>query len=299
MVANSHTSKNDNLINLLETRIVPMPEYMMEQILEGEDSISLKESIEGQIMFWGNESSNSYLRLIRHFRVDSLNTIADDSLINLLLARETPESFYDLASFYLSKGIYGLFENTMNQVPLTFPLSTLQYIFHQNYSDFFDIYNTIQEDSNLIFNLNNSRSTSLQNIYESNDYIPSIYARNLLIASGKINYDEPIILPDESLKSSKRYKYRGISSQNNSHILEIHPNPANEYFIIKYSLDKLFENGQIIIIDNLKRKLFSFPIKERQNQILLSATKIISGNYYVVLFGNGKVIDKIIFTIFH
>jgi hypothetical protein len=48
LVANPHSAKSDELINMLEYRTVPMPDYMMEQILAGEDTVSEKEVLEAK-----------------------------------------------------------------------------------------------------------------------------------------------------------------------------------------------------------------------------------------------------------
>ena len=49
MVANPHTAKNDELMNKLDERWTPLPEYMKEQIMQGKNIVSVLEKTESKL----------------------------------------------------------------------------------------------------------------------------------------------------------------------------------------------------------------------------------------------------------
>lgn len=292
LVANPHSAKSDEIINMLENRIVPMPDYMMEQILAGEDTVSAKEVLEAKKAHVDGEINKIYQRLIRNYKGDTAKPAIEDSLVWLFSYRNTPESYYDLATWYHDKGQYNKSDSILDLIPMIFPLTNKQQANHQAYIEIFDLTKEISTDTTGVFKVDSARTIALQNIVSSNNGIPGAWARNILISAGKITYQEPIILPDTSLKSTKKNKYRGVKQSQNGSRLKVYPNPANDYFIVDYRLDNTFSQATIIIHDVTGKIVKSYSAPGKRNQVILPTADLVTGLYIITLDIEGIRVDS-------
>lgn len=148
-----------------------------------------------------------------------------------------------------------------------------------------------------MFNVDSLKQIALQNIVLNNNGIPKTYARNLLIAAGKITYQEPIILPDTSLKSTKRDRYRGVKLPLKKTFLTVYPNPAKDYFVVEYHLESTPTNGFITMYDITGKNVGSVSVTGKQNQIIIPTNNIQSGIYLLILEINNEKLEPIKVTI--
>ena len=158
----------------------------------------------------------------------------------------------------------------------------------ENYHSFLDLDAQIMTDTSGIFVIDSARAIALKNIMESDNGLPSTYARNLLIAAGIITYEEPIILPDSGLKSIKTHKYKGTIIPANASSLKIYPNPARDYFIGETHLNDGVHQAMISIYDADGQLMKSVPVHGINDQKVISTRNLSAGVFLVVLDINGK-----------
>jgi hypothetical protein len=297
LVANSQSSKSDEIINMLANRIVPMPDTLMDQILLGEDTVSAKEILESQANYWYGESSKAYHQLIKNYMGYSLNPIKEDSLVWLLQSKNTPESFYNLAEFYQHKGIYDLSSNVLNMIPITLNLSQSEQSNHQSYLNFFGIYQQIKSDTEEVYNVSYNQLNDLLDVMSSNQNTPGAYSRNLLIAAGKLTYKEPVILPDTNLKSRKQNRFRGGQSKQELSYLKIYPNPASNYIIIDYKGLSDGKQVKINLFNDMGNSIYTKTVNCIENQLILTLQNYSPGLYFITLEQSGNTLKKGKFTI--
>ncbi|MFU8844820.1 MAG: hypothetical protein ACNA7V_13535, partial [Bacteroidales bacterium] len=121
MVANPHSAKNEQLLNKLDDRWTPLPEYMIEQILQARNLISVKEKTESQLARFMLDKTRAMSRLERTYRSDTANMQASlDSLAMLYATDHTPESKYRLAFLQLERGEAVQGQATLNAIPAQF-----------------------------------------------------------------------------------------------------------------------------------------------------------------------------------
>jgi len=297
LVANPHSAKSDEIVGMLEERAVPMPDYMIEQILAGEDTVSAKEVIEANKAYWDGVCAKSYHKLIRYYKSDSSSIANDDSLVWLMNYRNTAEAYYDKATWYHSKGEYSQAYNVLNSIPSVFSLTPSQIETHQNFIDFLALSEQIKADTVHPFGLDSITQASLQTIAEDNLGIPGTYARNWLIAAGKINYQEPVILPDTGLKSSKKKKFKGVKETEDGSILSVFPNPAYDHCVVKINTGDLTGSGILNLYNENGLILQSYAVMRTQDQISIPTAHLKSGIYLIVLDLESKQRDKVKITV--
>lgn len=288
MVANPHSAKSEVMVDMLETRAIPMPGYMMEEILQGEDSISGKEVLEAQMAFWNQESSRHYHTLINSYRGDTIIGLANDSLLFILQLRNTVGSWYDLASTYLQRGDHETSAEVLGSIPGLFPLSSRQQDLHQSYTDLFDVLKKIASDSVKALNIDSADLSSLVSISGYDQGQVSAFARNLLLAADMITYCEPIIRPAAGLKSSKRHTYRRPQIILQDETLNVYPNPAYSHFTVEYQMKTPINNGVIEIADIMGKTVRRIPLTAAEDQLVISLRDFNKGVYIVSLINNGR-----------
>ena len=292
LVANPHAAKSDEIINMLENRVNPMPDYLMEQILVGEDTVSAKEILEAKKAWWDGEEKKAYTRLLNNFKGDSVTPANEDSLNWLFSYRNTLSSQYDKVGWLHANGEFGQADSLLEDIPGLFSFTPSQNETHNAYLDFYTLSKQIRSDTIGVFKVDNALTSSLQAIATSNNGIPGTYARNILITAGRINYQEPILLPDTNLKQAKKNKFRGVKESGKSSILSVYPNPANDYFVVKIKIDNFTGQGFVNLYDGNGKIAQSHSFNRKEDQIIFPAVHLKTGLYILVLEVEGKRLDS-------
>ena len=122
--------------------------------------------------------------------------------------------------------------------------------------------------------------------------LPSAYARNMLIHFGLITYDEPVYFP-LGLNSSSTWQnpFKEIDFPKSSS-LSLFPNPAGDYFIIEYAIERSYEQAMIVIHDMKGKLVRNFYVKGNHNQIVIPTGDLNNGVYIVSLYLNNKLEDS-------
>ena len=64
LVANPQSAKSVEMMNMLDMRLYPMPQYMKDEILQGKNILSAKDQIESQISMQKLKIANAYKQLV-------------------------------------------------------------------------------------------------------------------------------------------------------------------------------------------------------------------------------------------
>ena len=299
LVANPQSAKSDEVLDALDYRWDPMPDYMMAEIMAGEDTIGSKEIMEGQIRGYKNLRELAFNELVGIYLKDTINSWAEDSLIVLLQNETLLRSKYMLAFHWLVKEDTAQMNSVLNTIPTTFTLSPSQQQTYQNYLTYSSILMALQHDT---VNNHSPDSTQLAGLYSLADTcnnLPSVYARNLLIHLGLVSYNEPVYFP-MALNSSiaEIAPFKDINFTKPSSI-SLFPNPAGDYFIIEYQIEKVYEKAMVSIHD-INGKLISVILLTGQlNQMVIPTGEINNGVYVVSLYIDSEIKDSEKITVLH
>ncbi len=286
LVANPQSAKSAEVLNTLDDRFTPMPDYMMAEIMQGQNTIGAKETLEQELATHKTIRSRSYQKIARYYLQDTINACAFDSLASLLNNESSPGPRYELALLYLDYGDSISMQNTLDIIPVEFVLSDKEEITHDLFIDYFDILYEIQMDS--ICFIDSIQQIALMEIAENSNSLPGIYARNLLINHGLLEYEETVYLP-ESLKNAPADESPYIPITESQKMINVYPNPAGSYFIIEYDLRESIGEAVIFISDINGRMLDSFMLGDKQNQRLVSTNPFSPGLHILQLFINGEL----------
>ena len=112
------------------------------------------------------------------------------------------------------------------------------------------------------------------------------YARNVLMVYDTLTYEEVIQFPS-FLKSGPVIPIPAQkTAERNS--LTVYPNPAKDYFIIRYELDNSYAEAVIRITDLAGKNVREFNVTTTRDYLIVPTEGINSGIYVVKLILNGN-----------
>ena len=280
MVSNGHSGKSEVLLSAIDNRIIPMPDYMFNEILASSDSISLKELLEANISFNSARRDGLFNQLVNLYSLEAMNS---DTIVQLLDTLNTVQSKLLLIQRYIDQGKIDFANQTAVEI--------VNYGIDES------------ESEELLWLLN------LLDQYGCIDSIPTnqlsypnftnrqieAYIRNILIDREEINYLEPFIFPN-SLKS-QQVNHRKLRPAKSEEILnlKVYPNPTKGIFTIEYKLDDTAVKGYLRITD-LKGSILGLKeLTKNQDKLEMNIDKFPSGKYLIELWSEaGRIEGKII-----
>jgi len=291
MTANPQSAKSFDLIETVENRLDPMPDYMMAEIMEGKEQLGAKEAMESTISYWEQYRARAIRQLIREYLTDSTIINRNDSLIQLFDNQTDLESKYRLAFTYWDALQEEQAIATLNNIPASFILSSRQEQAHDAYIDFFAILESMKDSCLHASQLDTS--TVQQLITMMNENLPgvSVYARGLLVKGRHIDFTETVSFPTE-VKSYPSYiqDYKNNKFSENEK-LHLFPNPTSDYVVAYFNTIELGDKGKIIINDLQGRNLENILLKSEQNQHVIDLTNYPNGIYLINLYVNDKLVS--------
>ena len=289
LVANPQSAKSSEILDKVNERIDPMPEEMLEEILEGMYIKGNLEKLEDKLASHKTKKYYSLNCLESYYKLDTIDVQGSrDSLISLWSAESEPELQYKLAFLYLSDHDSLNCFNVLNSIPQLTELSEKDEVKYEDYTTLAEILWSMGpgltiRDSALIEPLTEMSSRNTK---------PGSLARNLLIANRIIDYIEPIYLADE-LKSMPIANRPTIKNIKNSSYLSVFPNPAKDYTIASYDFKGEQGNSSIILSTLDGRSCYSQELTGVVNQFVIPLKGLAAGLYSIQLIKNGAVKETV------
>lgn len=290
LAANPQSAKTDSLLEMLDTRSNQLPDYMMNEIMQGEVVAGEKENLEALISYWSHERFFRWGNLFRLFN-HSDGSASNDSLINLLLNESTTYAKYQLAFKYINSGNYLIANSVIASIPQQFPLDAYQLFTHQVTTNYMNTYMNLINSYPISLIPDSAMVLNFIECMEATANHPAILARNVLLNAGMISHNEPIIVNDEDLKFSRK-KRHSISSSSVSDINEyfkVFPNPADNYLIAETQLGNIDGTSRIELLDITGKVLSTYYPSNKTHHTIINTSNLIPGHYLVKLFMGNSI----------
>jgi len=228
-------------------------------------------------------------RLKQYYLTDTISGTSIDSLIILLESETGVQEKYELVFAYTHNGQWTDAISLLNSFPSNSSLNEQQQILYNDFSDYVVVLNELNEADTNFYGLTEQQKNLLIGLADYADNRVGSYARNVLISLGEYNYNEPILLPEEGLKSSSAIQITE-PVLNSYPKVKLYPNPAKGYVIVEMLTGNI-SGAEISLFDNLgklvKRQII--PVREQQNVVSLKGIR--TGIYILQVRYEGKVLD--------
>lgn len=184
----------------------------------------------------------------------------------------------------------------LNALPSQYSFNIYQQELYGEIQQVISIWNELFLAGNSIFELSETQKSTLLNLADNSNNVAGAYARSILIKTEGYEYTEPIILPEEGLKSGNIvFDIPNLESFTPDNV-KIYPNPALDYIIVE--LNKANVTGAVItIIDKYGKQLRSINIPAMQQNYVVGLNNISSGIYVLNVNCNGEKIGSKKFTV--
>ena len=288
LAVNPQAPKSKKVMDALDQRQDTIPDYMMEEIMQGLNTYGAKELLEQELGSHISKRDRAWSNLNLYYKNDTANFgQAIDSLIVLHQNENRLNSRYNLAFMHIDQSDSSNAFNILSTIPTEFDLSAQELSTHNLYLDLFDILWQIKSDTT---ELDSVQVQALFEIALAYHVLPGVYASNLLLKERLLNYNEPVYLNDV-LKSATAPVKKPKIDINTKH-LSVFPNPAGNYFITQYDLSEHQSPGILTISDINGKELQAMQLKDTQNQIVIPTQGYAAEIYLIRLFSGNYFIDS-------
>jgi hypothetical protein len=281
LTANPQSAKSGDILEAVVNRIDPMPDYMLTEILQGQNVYGAKEIMEQHLSYHKSQRDKLLSKIFKYYKADTNNIqVSLDSMISVMQNEIYLSAAYELSFLYLersdSTNIFGVLSN----IPSKFNLSESEIDVFSQYSTLLDLLWEIHADTT---GLDSLQIETLLSLSQINNSIPGVYSRNVLVNENLIDFQENVFLPEFVLKSSIASNTELPKTIKNS-MLKVFPNPSGNYFIVEYDLEKPTTPAMIKLSDLNGKTLNSWQLNDNRNQFIVSTEEYGSGIYNLKLF---------------
>ena len=284
LVANPQSAKSDDLMQAVDDRINPMPDYMQEEIEAGAYVISAKEQLENNLAMARSEADGWYHRMVGDMLNDTAGIDAE-ALQALFESRPSPSNAYFRAMQLLESGDSLAGFEVLADIPSTFDYNQGQLAEYTLMVEKLAILHPILFSGIPVTVADSLTVANLIELYCIGEPSGNSWLRNTLVALDKIDFIEEYILPD-NLKSTEATipEKKSVSYEL---MLKVFPNPAKDYIIIEYHAAKA-GSSVIQLSDALGRPVDRISVSKESDQITYITTKLQTGLYTCSFWIEGK-----------
>jgi hypothetical protein len=294
LVANPHSAKSGTLMGKLDQRIQPLPENMIDEILQGQSLVSVYESLQSSLSHHLQKQALYKKQLVQLYLNDTIHpAAAADSLVSLLLASEHPANWYRAAFMRHEQGDSAASAAILSSIPPSFSLSTEQLQLHSQLVAWLDQESMLHSQEKSLAVPDSAAIAWLFDKMDNAVLPASIYARNILLAHGLVEHQPQYLLPDDT-KSSKAKRPRSQSPPTDEALI-LFPNPAREYVIVDFDLSKVktTEGTPMLKISSIDGRLIeTLPVTKLKDQLVFPLKGYQAGTYVFTLYYGNKMLDS-------
>jgi len=290
MVANPQASHNDEIMQAIYDRIPALPQSYIDEIETGESTVSQLEILEGNVSANYHLVRNIENSIINIYRLDTINTTAYSSMINLMASRQGLEDRYELSSAYLSHSDFTNMNAVLNSIPTTFSLDTKQTIEYQNNLTVFAIAQDIRENNLHPGDLSETQTNNLQSIIEQSAIDHSMALSLLLWNNPEYTINELILY--KQVSGARKAKSTDIQRPETPSLFKLFPNPAHDYFTLQYSNELQSQNKLEIVITDVQGKIIRSIEFEGTIDRLISVDGLLPGVYVVSFYSDKLLLEN-------
>jgi len=273
--ANPDEMRDETFLTFLQTKVNPLPDYMIDLLRQIAGNTSYKTVLQEQLNMYDNQKVSAASDILRSKLHD---TIVDQSgIINWFDNKGDLASRYQIVDAYLQSGNTGAAQSMLTLIPALHELSATDSAEYQKFTEL----KTLQ------INLaNNGRNLSALNITEKEQLI-AIAAFGHGIASAQA---KGILEFWAGVPSCNCVRYNDVlkhatakpvtqSSLPVDAIINANPNPATTWIAFDYTLPDAYLSVNLSIYDNNGRLIDNVLLTGKQGQKVLNTSSYAPGTY--------------------
>lgn len=260
-----------------------MPATLKYEVQLAQEGFSKKQELYAQAAYYLSKSQLNIDEYIRYYLTDSIDSIPNDSVIDILLTQSATHRQLQLANAYAAAENYpaaqGIWATFQNDASLT------DYLYLQN------LVVTLKQNNQTAFSLrgNATARATIKAIADDAANTGHMAARAIMHHVYGVDY--PIELPDESNYRIAHNEKRKRVIEKPASQMQVLPNPFKEQTYVIVLLDEELDQ-HIELHDAFGKMIQHFELNKGVNKISINASDLTDGVYTVVRKAGNIIIDK-------
>ena len=283
LVANPHAAKSKEVEQKLDERSNPLPEYMKDQIKGGKSQTSSKELLQMQKDGYKRQHDQAVASLYRTLLQDEDPMSKVPTLVSVLSGTGDIRFDYDLVELYDATDQAQLADALLGVMDVNHDLDGKQQAAYDRYVSYRAMIKDWEANGKDLMALDASDIAILESYIDNFDRT-SGKAMGLLELNGALNIVRPVVEPNVGVSRLAAPQDEDIDAEG---LLEVFPNPAKEFFTLRYRVDRAFRNAQAVIIDVSGKVVHRITIVSQEDELIVSKS-LPSGTYHIKLLVNNE-----------
>ena len=282
LLSNPDELKNDELIDYMENKNTPLPDYMIDILHEVASGTSARTVLLSNMARYNHEAQKAAGDIIRSIMNDSI--IDRNDLVTWLGNLQDIGGDRDIISIYMAEGDFDDAFTLANMLPTLYNLEGDDLVDHNDYMQLITLYRALVQDGRTTMQLNATEKSLVEDIAYNGKGTSQAMAKSLLTIYGE--FDEEC--PQPSISSNGRgvgkttYTEDDISRAMGLS-LKVNPNPANTWVAVDYTLPKGFNNAVITLTNSMGMEVYTQNVHGERGQHVIDLQKLPVGVYILTI----------------
>lgn len=281
--------RNEDFISFLREKSDPMPEYMIQILIDGAGQETYRTILEATLNYHSTEMYRASDFLIANMLTDTIqpDTITFDRLMNYRNSLYADMSIFELR---LAAGNTSSAQQLLDLLGTGYELTDESSNELQLYQDLMQLQIDVLNDGRTLNELSEDEVVTIQDIASTSERMPGVIAENILNFFQGSSIDPIPLLPEVPAGGGKS---RGTLDENVLPLvksqLSAQPNPASAFVSFEYQLERAAD-AVVVVRDDKGSVVWQQKVTSQQGSLVWNTTYIKSGTYfYSLLQGNQHV----------
>ncbi|MFP4471561.1 MAG: T9SS type A sorting domain-containing protein [Bacteroidales bacterium] len=285
LAANPDELREPDLLQYLEEKADPLPQYMIDILREVAAGTTYKTVLQQQMAQYSHAKSRAANTMIRSLLND---TIMDYGLLrNWLDNLGGIRADEQIIETYLAEGNTAGALTLAGLIPQMYVLNGMA---ADRYGDYLDVLNlriALMQAGKTRSELNQAEIALLETIANNNPSTAGAQARGWLEACYGYHFCDCMNIADDQGLKSTTVKPGEIATAYGMELL-VEPNPAKTWTAFNYTLPAGSQTGRLTVRDVSGKLLHSATVSGHQGQYIWDTRKVEPGVYFYTFDANGK-----------
>jgi hypothetical protein len=276
MLMNPHNIQSAEVMEALYNRSVPLPEYMLYEILNAGDQPTPVRSLKAELAYLNRNYADTVHQIRRHYLLDTSEVNNTELLLALDDQLDDVSSAWNHAWFLFDIMGADSAMAALQKIAIDYPLTDAEYTIQQEYSNLMTITQWCNEHADSLESIDPQWLSYLDEVSQSRHHFSAAMAIALLEhLNPEFHYEEEILIPSYTTLRKLPAMVEETAE------LTLFPNPAKTHINITYHL--LDPNGIIQITNATGKVVLERSISGKKGDCLIDIQNLESGLYLVQL----------------
>lgn len=296
LLSNPDELKNDELIDYMENKNTPLPDYMIDILHEVASGTSARTVLLSNMARYNHEAQKAAGDIIRSIMNDSI--IDRNDLVTWLGNLQDIGADRDIISIYMAEGNFDDAFTFANMLPTLYNLEGDELVDHNDYMQLITLYKTLAQEGRTTMQLNAREKSLVEDIAYNGNGTSQAMAKSLLTIYGE--FDEEC--PQPSISSNGRGTRKTTYTEDDISramglSLKVNPNPANTWVAVDYTLPEGFNNAVITLTDSMGMEVYTQNVHGERGQNVINLQKLPVGVYILTIkCEEHRLTEKVVLT---